>query len=171
MEATYECIEFLRKNYNGTNEIIWNEKFNDLHNYPRHFFTDTYNHSIRVAVGAAILAKMMGANIESAIRVGLLHDMCFVNYHVKNDHKGLYAFYHPIEAAENADKEFGLTREEVKAIHAHMFPLAVHIPSSRVALALTISDKCIAIYEGLYGIKLLREWMVRFGMRKIMTYS
>ena len=80
MEATYECIEFLRKNYNGTNEIIWNEKFNDLHNYPRHFFTDTYNHSIRVAVGAAILAKMMGANIESAIRVGLLHDIDFEQY-------------------------------------------------------------------------------------------
>ena len=61
-----------------------------LKNYPRHKYTNTYDHSVRVAVGAAILAKLFKADVESAIRIALVHDMCFVNYYERNDHKGLY---------------------------------------------------------------------------------
>lgn len=171
MEIAPECYEFLYSKYKDCSRILWNTEFKQLKDIDRHYFTDTYDHSIRVAVGAAIIAEMTGADIESAIRVGLLHDMCFVKRVERREHKGLYAFYHPVEAAENADLAFGLTEEEIKAIRAHMFPLAIRIPTSKVALALTLSDKLIAIYEGLYGIKILRCWMANLGLKEIKAYS
>lgn len=165
MDLADECVSFLQDKYPDVCTILENKKYKELLNYPRHHYTNTYSHSVRVAVGAACLAKMMGASEVEAIRVGLLHDMCFVNYYERNDHKGLYLFYHPLEASDNADKEFNLSESEKKAIKAHMFPLAVRIPTSRVALSLTISDKLVAIYEGLYGIAVLRYMLCNFGLR------
>lgn len=167
MELSSESLDFLKEKSLDANNILRDLKFMKLKHYPRHKYTNTYDHSVRVAVGAAIIAEIIGADIESAIKVGLLHDMCFVNYYERNDHKGLYAFYHPVEAAENGDKSFGLTGEEKRAIKAHMFPLAVHIPTSKVALALTLSDKIIATYEGLYGFRVLRKAMCNLGMREL----
>jgi uncharacterized protein len=165
MDLSVECIEFLQNKYKEADTILQDELYMKLKNYPRHKYTNTYDHSVRVAVGAAIIAMWLHTDVESAIRVGLLHDMCYVNYYERNDHKGLYAFYHPVEAAENADKEFGLSETEKSAIKSHMFPLAVRIPTSRLALALTLSDKAIAMYEGLYGISIFRNTLYRIGRR------
>ena len=46
-----------------------------------------------------------------------------------------------------------------------MFPMAVRIPTSRIALALTLSDKLVAIYEGLYGVRMLRKMMISIYAR------
>lgn len=167
MELETESIDFLRTEYKDTLKILQDTKYRELRNYPRHKYTNTYDHSIRVAVGAALIAKRLGADVESAIRVGLLHDMCFVRYYERNDHKGLYAFYHPIEAADNANSEFGITKAEARAIRAHMFPLAVRIPTSKIALALTLSDKAVAIYEGLYGIRMFRAMLLKLYTAKL----
>ena len=48
-----------------------------------------------------------------------------------------------------------------------MFPLAVHIPTSKLALALTLADKGIAIYEGLYRFRFVRQPMMVFGLKTI----
>ena len=171
MELPKESLDFLREKGKCVDEIINNDKYKRLKKYPRHKYTNTYDHSIRVAIGAAIIAEMIGADVESAIKIGLTHDMCFVNYYERNDHKGLYAFYHPVEAAENGNKEFGLTDKEKKAIKAHMFPLGVHVPTSKVALALTLSDKCIATYEGLYGFRVFRKMLSSIGMRELAVHG
>lgn len=171
MEIAQECYAFLCTKYKDCNSIILHKEFKQLKDIQRHFFTNTYDHSIRVAVGAAIIAEIIGADIESAIKVGLLHDMCFVCQTERKEHGGLYAFYHPVEAVKNAKEHFELTKSEAHAIEAHMFPLAVRIPTSKVALALTVSDKLIAIYEGLYGVRFLRQWMIRFGLREIKLYG
>lgn len=165
IELEAESIDFIKKSCKNVDNIILNDKFLQLKDIGRHKYTNTYDHSIRVAVGAAIIADKLGGNVESAIRVGLLHDMCFVKREERKTHGGHYNFYHPIEAAENADKEFGITVEEQRAIKAHMFPIAARIPTSRIALALTLSDKLVAIYEGLYGVRMLRNMMISIYAR------
>lgn len=166
-----ESINFLVDKCKCAEDIINNEEYKKLKHYPRHKYTNTYDHSVRVAIGAAIIAEMIGADVDSAVKIGLTHDMCFVNYYERNDHKGLYAFYHPVEAAENGNKTFGLTEKEQKAIKAHMFPLGVHIPTSKEALALTLSDKCIATYEGLYGFRVFRKMLCNIGLRELAVHG
>ncbi len=147
--------------------ILQSRSFRSLLHFPRHIYTNTHDHSVRVAVCMAWLAVRTGVNPDSAVKVGLLHDLCFVDYTQKNDHPGLYCFYHPEEAADNAKREFGLTRNEVRAIRAHMFPLSVHMPSSRLAFDLLLADKAVALYEVLLGIRFLRNRVSRFASRRI----
>lgn len=170
MELSDESIEFLRDRYTDVDNFLFNEKLLSLKAYKRHFYTNTYDHSVRVAVGAAILAEWLHADIQSAIRIGLVHDMCFVDYYKKNAHKGWYLFYHPIEAAENAKQEFNITQREQKAIKAHMFPLCFTMLTSKEALCLTLSDKAIAIYEGTYRIRFIRNMLGYIGLRELHAY-
>ena len=151
---------YLIKRSPSAAEILESSEFQALASFPRHLnMTNTRDHSIRVAVLMARLAERNGLDPASAIKTGLLHDMCYVNYYRKNDHKGLYCFYHPEEAADNAGLSFGLTEEEDRAIRAHMFPLAFHVPSGKLALTLTLSDKAVSVYEGLCGVKPLHRAM------------
>lgn len=168
MELAEECLLFLENNYPSVENILNNKEYLKLKTYVRHNFTNTYDHSIRVAVGAAIIAEYLGTDIQSAIKVALLHDMCFVDINERKSHGGFYLFYHPEEACRNSEIMFHLNNIEKNAIQSHMFPFAVHIPTSKVALALTLSDKCIAIYEALYFIGILRRCFSSLGLN--MTY-
>lgn len=133
-------------------DIVENEKYQELKRVPRHGFTNTYDHSVRVAYMSYLLAQKWNVDCISAARVGLLHDFCTVDYHLpeKEDRGEWYCFYHPKDAVENA-KPYRLTETEKKAILCHMFPLAKHMPVNRLALILTLADKAVAIYEGCYG--------------------
>ena len=137
--------------------ITANPEYLKLKGIPRHGSTDTYEHSIRVGYAAYRLAKRMGVDPESAARVGLLHDFCLINYQdkTKEDCKSRpwYCLHHPEEAAANGELHFGLSKEEQDAIRSHMFPLAVHVPKSRLALVLTLADKKVASIEGAAGAK------------------
>jgi len=155
-----EYTAYILRRSPAAREILDSREFQDLAAFPRHLnMTNTRDHSIRVAVLMARFAERNGLDPDSAIKTALLHDMCYVNYYRKNDHPGLYCFYHPEEAADNAGLSFGLTEEEDRAIRAHMFPLALHVPSGKLALTLTLSDKAVSIYEGLYGVRPLRSAM------------
>lgn len=135
--------------------ITGDKAYKSLSLIRRHSFTNTYDHSIRVAVAACLIARLMHADSVSASKAALLHDFCFVDYHTEKEHPGLYCFYHPKEAAENA-KRFKISDVERKAIETHMFPLG-KIPTSRIGWSITIADKIVAIYEKLYGITFIKR--------------
>ena len=131
--------------------ITHNQKYMQLKNIPRHGSTNTYDHSVRVAHAMSYLAPIFHVDKESAIKVGLLHDFCMVDYH-KDDkathHGEWYGFYHPVEAVENAESEgFYLNITEKRAIWSHMFPLSKSIPTSRLGYMLTLADKKVAFEE------------------------
>ncbi len=137
-------------------EITENPRYLSLKEVPRHGSTNTYDHSVRVAFLAYTLAPKLHIDADSAARVGLLHDFCFVDYHKKDPeveraYNGRwYCFYHPEDAVKNAEAEgYRLSQAEKKAIWSHMFPLSTSIPSSRLACLLTFSDKCVALEESL----------------------
>lgn len=134
-----------------------------LKEIPRHGNTTTYDHSVRVAYVASKIANFLHADMDSTIRVGLLHDFCLVDYHKHEPIPQLYIFYHPNDAIKNSEK-FELTEYEEKAILSHMFPIG-RFPTNRIGWAITISDKIVAVYEKLYGIKKAKEKSVQLAFR------
>lgn len=133
------------------NFITSNEQYLKLKLVPRHGSTNTYDHSIRVALMASSLSKYFGIDSESAAKVGLLHDFCLIDYHKddKEFHNGRwYCFYHPEDAVINSESEgFYLSFLEKKAIWSHMFPLSTCIPTSKLGYLLTFCDKVVATHE------------------------
>lgn len=119
---------------------------------PRHGFTNTYDHSIRVALMVSKIADRFNLNKDSAIRAALLHDFCLLNYYEKLEGEN-YIFLHPKEALKNSEK-FHLTDEEKDAIISHMFPLG-KMPFHLIGWSITLADKIVAFYEKVYGISYL----------------
>lgn len=131
--------------------ITENTEYLKLKKIPRHGCTNTFDHSVRVSRMNYRLARFFFLNRESAAKVGLLHDFCLIDYHMKHDdtHNGeWYCFYHPEDAIINSRRQgFSLNPTEEKAIECHMFPLSKHVPRSRLALLLILSDKAVALGE------------------------
>lgn len=140
--------------------ITNNHDYLSLRDIPRHSYTNTYDHSVRVAYLAGKMAGYTRTDIPSTIKAALLHDFCLTNYHEENDHPGWYLFYHPVEAVENSEP-FDLTEQEKRAILSHMFPMAV-VPTSKVGWMITLSDKIVAVYEKTYGVKKIKDRSVCF---------
>ena len=46
-----------------------------------------------------------------------------------------------------------------------MWPLAFHMPASRMAVALTLTDKLTAVYEVLYGMKRVSKTLKRVAVK------
>lgn len=133
--------------------ITHNEEYMKLKLVPRHGSTNTFDHSVRVALMASTLSGYLGIDRDSAARVGLLHDFCLIDYHKddKEFHNGRwYCFYHPEDAVINSETEgFYLSYLEKKAIWSHMFPLSTSIPTSKLGYLLTLCDKIVATQESL----------------------
>lgn len=170
MVLSDEAIQFASQ----FKEITENPKYLELRDIPRHGFTNTYDHSIRVAYMAYLLAQRWGEDSISAARIGLLHDFCMVDYHKDDKHLReqygeCYCFYHPKDAIKNS-KEYKLSAKEERAILTHMFPLSKQIPNSRLAYMLTLSDKTVALYEVCYGFVeayARMKMMLRGGLRRV----
>lgn len=50
----------------------------------------------------------------------------------------LHGFRHAKIAADNAKRDYGLTKKEYRIIASHMFPLGWRIPTSKEAILLTL---------------------------------
>ncbi|MCR4694395.1 MAG: HD domain-containing protein [Pseudobutyrivibrio sp.] len=129
--------------------IIDSEEFKSLELQRRHFTSNTYAHSIRVAFMAGILAEKWGIHKEETVKAALLHDFCDRDTKTIDveKQKGFYLFSHPIAAAINGDYYFGLTPRQKAAIIAHMFPGSLVMPASKMAWAIITADKLAACYE------------------------
>lgn len=147
--------------------ITNDSQYKKLKFIPRHSFTNTYDHSIRVALLASKIAKKIGANEKKTIRAGLLHDFCLLDYHEKLEGEN-YIFLHPKDAIINS-KKFSLSEEEQKAILSHMFPLG-KIPTNKIGWCLTLSDKIVAFYEKLYCVSYFYKYYI-LRQKKVLIHS
>ena len=95
-----EYYDYLVERCPQAKEILEDPQYLALEKIPRHFYSNTLEHSVHVALLMGWLAERHHGDVASCIKVGLLHDMCFVNYREENDHPGLYCFYHPEEAID-----------------------------------------------------------------------
>ena len=131
-------------------KITNDEKYLRTKDFMQHGKVSVFDHSIAVAEASVKISKKLHIKVdrEALIKGALLHDYFLYDWHDKN-HPRLHGFRHAKIAAENAKRDFGLTRKEYKMISSHMFPLGWRIPTSREAFILTIADKYCATKESL----------------------
>ena len=58
-------------------EIVRSKEFKKLAEIPKHHVSNVMEHSLRVAYIMWKMAAKLGLDRKSAVRVGLLHDMCY----------------------------------------------------------------------------------------------
>ena len=127
----------------------------------------TLDHSLFVAYWSYRAARKFGWDEHAAARGGLLHDLYLYDPADASAHPGNQCLDHPVFALRNAQALCpDLSDREANAIVSHMFPLAVHLPRSRVAIAVNLADKLCATIEvaQLYRlIPLRRRLLARVG--------
>lgn len=133
---------------NAFKEITGSKKYKRTKELRQHGNVTVFEHSLSVAETSLWLSKKLHIKVdeESMVKVALLHDYFLYDWHDKN-HPRLHGFRHASFAADNAMRDFGLTKKEYRAIRTHMFPLNLRIPTSREGLILTIADKYCAAHE------------------------
>ena len=128
--------------------ILKNKNFIRLKEFNHHGNISCYKHVITVAYIAYKKNINKNIDINSLIKVCLLHDYYLYDWHIKGSHKGLHGYNHPKISANNANKDFGLNKREIYAIKSHMWPLTLfHIPTSKIGWILCIADKKATNYD------------------------
>jgi uncharacterized protein len=147
--------EFLRY----AKDIINSDKFKKLKKYRHHANHTIYRHSISVAyIAYKMSINKKNIDLNLLIRAALLHDYYLYDWHDLN-HKRPHGLTHPKTAANNALRDFNITKLEYKAIKTHMFPLTLFaIPTSRIAWIISIADKRSALFEYKMDKKLKNEF-------------
>ena len=137
-------------NWNGfldcLDGLLWTKEVQSMRQLPHHV-GNCYEHSVFVAYVAFRIARRYGLDYKACARGGLLHDLYLYNGRDKSAHPGCQCLDHPEFALRNARKLTKLTPKEENIIVAHMWPLAIHLPRSREAWAVSLADKLCACVE------------------------
>ena len=142
--------------------LLNTSEVNSMKQWRRHFYTTCYDHSLFVSYVAFRLARYFGWNYRAAARAGLLHDLYLYDPADNSAHPGNQCLDHPEFALRNAMALCpDLTENEKNAIVSHMFPLAVHLPRCREAVAVNMADKLCAVLEvvRLYQTRPIQRWL------------
>lgn len=118
--------------------------------YIQHGNTSTYEHCLAVAYYCLWMSRRLPFSFryDSLVKAALLHDFYLYDWHTSG-HKG-HGFSHPDTAADNAERQFCLTKHESDIIRTHMFPLTLtKIPRTREAVVLCCVDKICSLAETL----------------------
>lgn len=137
----------------------------DLKNYIQHSNFNRLEHCMGVAYISFIIAKKFNikVNYHDLIRGALLHDFYFYDWHKKEESPRLHGYVHAKIAMINAIKEVkDLSDKEKNIIYSHMWPLNItHLPLSKEASLVCITDKYCASYEVLFRQKTLLPSKIR----------
>lgn len=131
-------------------DILTSPEYKRLLGFTQHKHSNTYYHSVNVALMALFYAKdnFIKVDVEALIKMCLLHDYFLYDWHIK-PHPKKHATMHPVYAANNAIRDFGLEDKLIiDGIKSHMWPIAItRIPKSKEAWILTIADKKVSTNE------------------------
>lgn len=144
--------------------LLESAEVNSMKRWRHHFSITCYEHSLFVSYVAYRLAKKFGWDCRAAARAGLLHDLYLYDPADRAAHPGNQCLDHPVFALRNARELCpDLTEREANAILSHMFPLAVHLPRCREAVAVNIADKMCATIEviHLYRTQIIQKHLPR----------
>lgn len=142
--------------------LLDSDQVNSMKQWRHHFTTTCFQHSLFVSYVAFRLARYFGWDYRAAARAGLLHDLYLYDPADRNAHPGNQCLDHPEFALRNAQALCpDLTDNEKNAIVSHMFPLAVHLPRCREALAVNMADKICSVLEVacVHRTRRVRRWL------------
>lgn len=136
----------------------------------QHGDISVFTHCLMVAKYSYILNELfdLGCDVGALIRGALLHDFFLYDWHhipEKIAKEGLHGFKHPVLAAKNARKEFGITPKEYGVIICHMWPLTfTRVPFNREGWIVCCVDKYCSLLETLgvqpYSNTQVKNWIV-----------
>ncbi len=137
-------------------DLLNTPQVQSMRDLPHHPGVSCYEHSVFVSYVAFRLGRRWGLDFRSCARAGLLHDLYLYRWNDRTAHPGNQCLDHPEFALRNARRLTHLTAKEQNIIQAHMWPLAVHLPRSREAWTVNLSDKICATVEVVQLWKRLR---------------
>jgi len=143
-------------------ELLRSAPVSSMKRWRHHLSVTCWEHSVFVSYVAFRLAKRWGWNARAAARAGLLHDLYLYDPADRTAHPGNQCLDHPEFALRNARALCpDLTEQEANAIVSHMFPLSVHLPRCREALAVNLADKVCATIEliHLYHTRMVQKYL------------
>ena len=143
--------QYLQQIEEYASDIINDERYLMHKKYIQHGSTSIYKHCIMVTCRCLqVASKKNDIDKKRLVRASLLHDYFKYDWHIYARENGLHklhGIYHPTYAAENAIKDFNISKLEENAIRAHMWPLGFAFPKSKEAWILFWADKYCALNE------------------------
>lgn len=118
--------------------------------YVQHGRVSTLAHCMSVARTSLWLSRKLHLEVDTqAMLVGaLLHDFYLYDWHGSG---WRHSYRHAERARRNAVRYFGIDERTQQVIRCHMWPISItHVPSSREALMVTLSDKYTSLNETLF---------------------
>ncbi len=130
-----------------------NEDIQILKNFSQHRTSTTYDHCRRVAEMSYKISQFFGMEVreKELARGAMLHD--YYLYEATNTDITAYKHgtSHAQTALDNAGEIFDLTPVEENIIYSHMWPLNItHLPKTKEAALVSLSDKIVAVQEFLH---------------------
>ena len=126
------------------------ESVRSMAGFVQHGSVSTLAHCIAVAKASLALATRLKLRVnESDLVAGaLLHDFYLYDWHDRATARPRHATRHPLYAAENAVRRFGVNARVEGIVAAHMWPLPpTRIPRTKEAWVVCIADKWCALAE------------------------
>lgn len=152
-------------------DILKNKSMLSSRHNVQHGNVSVFTHSIMVARYCYMINRKhrLGCNPKTLIRGALLHDFFLYDWHSippEAAKEGLHGFQHPMTAARNARRQFGISPKEYGVIVTHMWPLTfTRVPFNREGWLVCMVDKYCSLMETLkiqpYTDKIVAEWVKR----------
>ena len=125
-------------------------QFSKTRQFIQHGDTSVYSHCVAVAYVSLWFSYRLHISVskQSLLMGAFLHDYFLYDWHEKSDWHKWHGFSHPLRAAGNAHRIFHIGKRERQIIESHMWPLTLrHVPETREAAIVCISDKSCSFYE------------------------
>jgi uncharacterized protein len=132
--------------------ILGNAVFSRAKEHIQHGRISVYEHSMDVAKLSFALGRFLKiTDMESLVRGALLHDFFLYDWHTPEKMWSLHGWTHPVLAAENGRKYFGISDKEASLIRTHMWPWTLlHPPQYREGWIICAADKLCSAAETLF---------------------
>ena len=117
--------------------------------YVQHGTVDTLSHCRSVAEVSWWLARRLHLKVNrTSLLVGaLLHDFYLYDWHGAG---WRHSYRHAECARRNAAAHFGIDERTQQVIRCHMWPISItHVPRTREAVLVCLSDKYVSLHETL----------------------
>lgn len=131
-------------------ELVNDQRVKQMDAFIQHGNVTCMEHCISVAYFSYAFCKKFHIKVdeESLVRGAILHDYFLYDWHIKDEPRKLHGFYHPIQALNNAENDFELTKIERDIIVNHMWPLTfLHVPRCRESVVVSMMDKLCSVCE------------------------
>lgn len=146
MEITDERKQELEAIYQS---FLNNENIQKMKEVSMHRGSNCYIHSFKVAKLAIKRALRHKRGDLYIILVGsILHDYYLYDWRIDRDKMKHHLASHPYTAAENALRDFGISKDIQKVIKSHMWPVNFKdFPKTKEARIISNADKAIYLRE------------------------